>query len=740
MSSRAIRKLQRLREQEQQVSDSRDESSEDEAPRPAKPKFNAFDLLNAGDDGDNDDQEEEEEDDTEQPQEEPTVQPSKPEPAPKSKSSRKKKKNKKASKASVPASRTPEKSNEELDEIDKALNALSVNKHNPFGPRQPTASSTPPEETFPMTTNEVLGIESKYLNATNEMRRLFGNVVLENFDQPADAGAGRRRDRNRQMIDLAQALTGKYSPASRGLSLAGVTQRKNFLMQGRDDWPRAPSGGLSMEFLQKFRTGETLFKLIHNTAYEDVQRQFDLCVESMDPQRMIGHLQYNPYHISTLLQVSEIAKHQGDHAVSADLMERALFNIGRSVHSSFSDCLKYGEARIDFIHDENREFFLVGWRYISNLGMKGTWRTAYEWSKLLLSVNDTDPYCMKLLIDHLALRGREYAHFVQMCTQTRFSRDWADLPNIQCSLVMAYLRLNKPKECREQLQRVMSRYPWVFSRLAQELDLKHVPKAIWGKMPPTGSHELLTELYIARAKDLWNTPEVVALIMEVADSITGEVEPIEPPEITLAIARHVVVSDIPKVTTYLPNHFVAGRLSSSDPLPPPESDAYERQSEPQPMYAAPAGAGGENWLQDLLGQLNNRNPGAGDIDDEGPFIRGFDDEDGNENENENQGTNAAEDNYDIPTSRPPLGDRAALEGWLSREGLQTLRIFLSQYGVDRGNWGEVVVNYAPLTNYLQALDGITEASRRRLLEGTIKDSLGDFAVSMLEDEYANMRE
>jgi hypothetical protein len=36
--------------------------------------------------------------------------------------------------------------------------------------------------------------------------------------------------------------------------------------------------------------------------------------------------------------------------------------------------------------------------------------------KRLLSLDDSDPYCMRLLIDHLALRGREYAQFVQLCT------------------------------------------------------------------------------------------------------------------------------------------------------------------------------------------------------------------------------------------------------------------------------------------------------------------------------------
>lgn len=735
MSSRAIRKLQKLREQEQQESEQQDESSEDEAPRPAKPKFNAFDLLNAGDN--NEDDNENEEDIEEELQEVPAAQPSEPEPAPpKSKKANKKKKKKKATKASEPTNAPPEKSNAELDEIDRALKELSTGGHSTVGFGQ-SNNSRHIQASFPKTTDELLGIEPKFLNATNEMRRLFGNVVLENFDQPADAGTGRRRDRNRQMVDLAQALTGRYSPASRGLSLGGATQRKNVLMQGKDEWPRAPSGGLGMETVEKLPSGETLYKIVHNTGYQDVQRQFELCVESMDPQRMIGHLQYNPYHISTLLQVSEIAKHQGDHAVSADLMERALFNIGRSVHSSFANRLKDGEARLDFIHAENREFWLVGWRYISNLGMKGTWRTAYEWAKLLLSLDDSDPYCIRLLIDHLALRGREYAQLVQLCTQTRFSRDWADLPNIQCSLVMAYLRLNKPQECRQQLQHAMSRYPWVFSRLAQELDLQHVPKAIWGKMPPTGSHELLTELYIARAKDLWNTPEAVSLIMEVADSISGEAEPNEPPEITLDIARHVVLSDLPKVTTHLPNHFVAGRLSASDPLPPYESEAYKQQSEPAPVYVAPAaaGGGGANWLQELLGQINNANRGVNDPDDDGPqVIGGFGDD-----EDENEGDNDREDHYDIPQSRPPLGDPAALEGWLRREGLQTLRIFLSQYGIDRGNWSEVVVDYAPLTNYLEAMERVSETNRQRLLETTIKDSLGDFAVSMLEDELAIMR-
>ncbi|RAL09508.1 transcriptional repressor TCF25 family protein [Aspergillus homomorphus CBS 101889] len=500
-------------------------------------------------------------------------------------------------------------------------------------------------------------------------------------------------------------------------------------MQGRDEWPRAPSGGLGMELVEKRPDGNTVYKILHNAAYTDVQRQFELCVESMDPQRMIHLLQYNPYHISTLLQVSEIAKHQGDHAVSADLLERALFNIGRSAHSSFGNLLKQGQAKLDFVHEANRELWLVGWRYIANLGMKGTWRTAYEWAKLLLGLNESDPYCIRLLIDHLALRGREYSHFVDLCTQTRLSKGWETLPNIQCSLALAYLRLNKPKDCREQLRRAMSRYPWVFCKLAQELDIQPMPKRIWGKMPPTTSHELLTELYISRAKDLWNTPEAVSLIVEVADTLPEEEEPVEPPEITLDIARHVVISDIPKVTTFLPGRFISGRISSSDPLPPQGSEAHRQQSDPTPPWVAPVppGGGRPQWLRDLLDQLNNNVNQFPAFQRDGDEVIEADDISAHGGE-----TNNAQAH---PSADQPL----LLEQWLLSDGMHALQAFLQQYGVDRGNWGDVV-DYSPLTEYVDALDSVQpESEQESLLRGPIREAMGELAVAMLEDELQLLR-
>lgn len=747
MSSRAIRKLQKLREQEQQHTE--DDSSEDEpVSKPAKPKLNAFDLLNAAGDDDDDEEEEEEREEEEQESDHetppvtqtppPTVDIS-PKPVEPKKKNNKKKKNKKKKSTPQPPSEgktPPGKKNGKLDEIDRALQELAVDQGQQGGQGQTGArgAGNTKDSGFPKTPAELLTIEPRALNATNEMRKLFGNVVLENFDQD-DSGSSRRRERNREMIDLGRALTGKYSPASRGQSLAGVTLRRNVLMQGKDEWPRTPSGGLGMELVEKQESGATLYRIVHNSAYEDVQRQFEMCVESLDPQRMIQLLQYNPYHISTLLQVSEIAKHQSDHAVSADLLERALFNIGRSAHSSFGTQLREGKARLDFVREENRELWLVGWRYIANLGMKGTWRTAYEWGKLLLSLNDSDPYCMRLMIDNLALRGREYAHFIELCTQTRFHTEWASLPNIQCSLALAYLRLSKPRECREQLSHAMRSHPWVFCRLAQELDLQPMPKRIWGKMPPSDAHELLTELYLVRTKDLWNTPEALSLLMEVADTLDGPDTPSPVPKTTLDVARHVILSDQPRVTTHVPQRFVSGRISASDPLPPYESAAHRQQSDPIPSYIAQTPEGNRpQWLRDLLAQLNN---GALHF----PRFRDDNDNDHNRNDLEFDTPSEPEEELDMPRpagatrTHPPVDEQPQLEHWLLSDGMAALEAFLRQYGVDRGNWGDVVVDYSPLTEYVDALDAVQPSeTRERLLQGAIREALGEMVVDLLEDE------
>ncbi len=385
-------------------------------------------------------------------------------------------------------------------------------------------------------------------------------------------------------MDLATALTGRYSAASRGKELGSLAHRRNVFVQGKEEWPLATSGGLSMELVKPEAdskdASEKQYNIMHNDTYRETQAHFRAAVELMDPQRMIGLLSMYPYHIATLLQVSEIAKHQGDHAVSGDLVDRALFSLGKSVHSTFPAALRSGAARVPFNKPANRELYLAIWQCIKNLEMRGTWKTAFEWSKILLQLNPlTDPYGVTMMIDQLALRGRQHAQLIELCADDAYGPAWDFLPNIQISLALAYLRSNKPKDARAHLAVAMHKYPYMLSALASALDISPLPKTLWAKLPSTDAEKLYTELYVARAKDLWNTPETISLIGEVAETLPHYKDAISASakapklEISLEEARHILLLEIPALIALLPRKFTNMPTSSSDVLPPPDSQS-----------------------------------------------------------------------------------------------------------------------------------------------------------------------
>ena len=590
MSSRALRKLQREQEERRQLATLQNEHEEeaedsddgDNGVPVQAPKRNAFEFLN------------ESQEDEEVEENNPTSNPPGDEEAnspagniielkasgnhgqSKKSSKKKNKKKKKGGKGKeVPDTPNPPVNSTDengLDEIDIALQSLNVkNGNSATGDQQHK-----PLDPMVKRLYELLAIDSKSLNALNEMKKLFGSAVLDGAGEegdPAPGRGGRRRGRM-QHLDLGAALAGRHSPASRGEGLAGLALRRNVFMPGKEEWPKAASGGLGMEVVERPSDGTTEYRFVHNTMYQGVQKQFEACVESMDPQRLIHHLQFNPYHISTILQVSEIAKHQGDHSVANDLLERALFSFGRTAHSSFHTSMAEGKARLDFRRPENREFWLAAYRYIGSLGQRGTWRTAYEWAKLLLSLDpEGDPYSVRLIIDQLAVRSGQFEQFINLASIPASAINWGqESPNVLISLGLAHYKLKHALESREILSEVVGRFPWIFARLLKELNVDHIPKSVWGREPRTELEEMMATLYVIRAKDIWNTPEALSLLVEVVET-TGRKEP--PPkeskDITEDEARHILLSEIPSALTLLPRSMIDQRFSASDPLPPPDN-------------------------------------------------------------------------------------------------------------------------------------------------------------------------
>lgn len=281
MSSRALRRLQREEAERKQLEEDKKDSEEDddyeqERPSPkGQNQRNAFNFLIAEE---QDGEPSEDDDQVKEPDKKST------DPSILTHDSTKSKKKGKKKRKKLSKTATPEPEIEQdLDEIDQALKSLS------------TGNSTKEEATQVFdqglrTFYQILSTDSKHLNPLNEMKKLFGSTVLDSNRGTTEA---RRHGRGTTQLDLGAALTGRHSQVSRGQGLAGLALRRNALMVGKEEWPKATSGGLGMMIVEEATDFTVEYKFVHSSMYQSIQRQFDLCVETMDPQRMISHLQLN---------------------------------------------------------------------------------------------------------------------------------------------------------------------------------------------------------------------------------------------------------------------------------------------------------------------------------------------------------------------------------------------------------------------------------------------------------------
>ncbi|KAI1125742.1 transcriptional repressor TCF25-domain-containing protein [Nemania abortiva] len=594
MSSRQLRKLQKQRELEQlqapNVPKSDSEESEYEAPiRRVKPSaFSGFAALGGQDDeADNDD------DDNEV---EPTEASSRPAesavrtgtPSSSSKKSKKKKKKGKKPDASLASasSRTNTTTRTGTDEIDEALRELNLaNKKTDIhtGSQADTARSVAFERIC-----ELLRINTHNLKVVNEMRNLFGReAIAAALNEENEERARTQRPRHMpQHVDLETFLKGQP-----GKTLPEVTLRRNPFLPGKDTWPRASTEGLTMRQFKegtatdKFMSGTVEFGFAHDENYNKLEQQFFHLVQMLDPMQLVQLLHLHPYHISTLIQVSKVAKQDQNSALSADLCERALFTFGRVALSNFRQKMEEGKARLDFRRPENRQFWLAGYHYLKNLVMKGTYRTALEWAKLLFSMDLSDPYGMIHFIHPMAIRAYESKWFIDFCDSEALDTFDTAQDYIRQTLVLARLQQKDTAGAKALLLEGMERLPWLYSGLYKALNLD-VPKAIWGMQPRDAHEELFVELYIHQTKSLWDNAQVTGLLKEAArEARKPDFQTFGfPPVVGRNVARFVYLDNTPSLMGHVPG----GLLSTSpnwdfDPVPPLQDEnifSYESQKQP----------------------------------------------------------------------------------------------------------------------------------------------------------------
>jgi hypothetical protein len=261
MSSRALRKARELELLKTSTSDptpAEASESEDE-PVPAQ-KPSLFALLNiANERNPSDEEAEEEEEEEEEEEPEPEPEPLKPV-AKKSKKKKKKKKGKGKARAG------------EEDDIDRALRQLNLST-----PKNTTTSTLARKSVGEPPLSSVLKIDSRHLDAGNEMKKLFGKDALR-----LDGGDGQGEGGGRRRVPAGRLQLVPGTAGGRSLNKG----RRNTFVQPKEEWPNVGSGGLGMEIDKDIEdsdsaTGVTTYRFVHSRAYQSVQREFMICVASM---------------------------------------------------------------------------------------------------------------------------------------------------------------------------------------------------------------------------------------------------------------------------------------------------------------------------------------------------------------------------------------------------------------------------------------------------------------------------
>ena len=281
------------------------------------------------------------------------------------------------------------------------------------------------------------------------------------------------------------------------------------------------------------------------------------------------------YHVSTLLQVSSVAKQDQNMALAAELCERALFTFGRVTTSAFRQNIEQGKARLDFRRPENRQFWLAGYHYIKSLIRKGTYRTALEWAKLLYSLDAKDPYAMRHFIHLLAIRAHESKWLIDFIDELEKSSDNRDTIYLRQSLVLAKLQIGDASGARADLVNGMQQVPWLYCALFQELNLD-TPPSIWGINADSNARSFWTKLYIYQVKDLWNNTQAIGLLQDVAksiDKVNISHLPADDPPADIGATRLAYLDGQTSLLAVAPRELLDRQPNYEfDPLPPPEEE------------------------------------------------------------------------------------------------------------------------------------------------------------------------
>ncbi|KAJ1919233.1 hypothetical protein H4219_002083 [Mycoemilia scoparia] len=430
----------------------------------------------------------------------------------------------------------------------------------------------------------LLVIDPKNLDPDREMQRLFGSQVVQSTAQ-------------------------RRIPAQR-------FKRKFIFARPSMTWPpyRQQTGlqqiKCQVDDKDNHSSNVRIFKFTHSPKYQEVQKQFLASIALHDAEAMAIMVHTNPYHVDALLQQSEIIKQTGgDFGQAGELIERALFSFENAFLAQFNPTS--GSCRLDFRYYENRSFYLTLSKQVQFLMRRGCWRTAFEFNKMLISLDpEEDPTSALLIHDFLALKSKQYEYVADFKEKWNFSKV-DHIPSWAYSHALAQFMIESKKHGEKNhrdsidlLVKAILKFPTIIPPLFSKISLE-IPSEIVGysyfepKVVPTEKSktwmELMVDLFIEYNVSLYKVPEVSSWLqeglmiamsyLEDPNSLTNNESILTSHEIndltctylvSKSISRHILIFGHSHLMSGLPESITSQTHFDFDPIPPEDDiNPYE---------------------------------------------------------------------------------------------------------------------------------------------------------------------
>lgn len=363
----------------------------------------------------------------------------------------------------------------QIDEMTRTVNHIDGH----FQDSHSRMTHTATHSTHHLSVRTLLAIQHKHLNPSYEMKRMFGSKVIQ----------------NEQWVTFNISQTNKQKSSSfkpwpfchrnKRRNMRGARPLKaTWLVMPKENWPPVTKTGIFMSLdhtndnqaeNSRKPKGVQWFVFEHSQSYRTLQQSFLNAVESMDSDNIIRIINQLPYHVDSLIQLSELCKMSEDHAMASELIEHAILALESAFHTLFS--LTTGNSRLDYRRQENRAMFVVLFKHAQYLEGRACSRTALEIAKLIMSFDpDTDPLAMILIVDYYALRAKQYEWLVQLYTEWESTNNLSQLPNMAYSWALALFYLNKDSgdltAADDAIQYAVLMFPAVIKLLLDELSIQ----------------------------------------------------------------------------------------------------------------------------------------------------------------------------------------------------------------------------------------------------------------------------